>query len=127
MLRTTISAVASALLLSSPVVAQLRELAIHGSENPDLMPHNFVIAKSGSLEELGTMAEDTAQQPGAAKASALEVVSSYSRHPRVSTAYIALPSGSHTPSRLVVAADPEASATVTTSEISETSGLVCVS
>src|SRR6185436_11384400 len=35
-------------------------------ENTDLMPHNFVIAKSGSLEELGMMAEDTAQQPGAA-------------------------------------------------------------
>lgn len=35
-------------------------------ENSDLMPHNFVIAKSGSLEELGMLAEDTAQQPGAA-------------------------------------------------------------
>jgi putative heme-binding domain-containing protein len=36
-------------------------------ENSDLMPHNFVIAKPGSLEELGLMAEATAQQPDAAR------------------------------------------------------------
>ncbi len=35
-------------------------------ENSDLMPHNFVIAQSGSLEEIGMSAEETAQQPGAA-------------------------------------------------------------
>ena len=36
-------------------------------ENNDLMPHNFVIAQPGSLEELGLLAEATAQQPDAAK------------------------------------------------------------
>ncbi len=36
-------------------------------ENSDLMPHNFVIAQSGSLEELGRIAEETAQQPGSAE------------------------------------------------------------
>jgi len=36
-------------------------------ENSDLMPHNFVIAEPGSLEELGQSAEATAQQPDAAK------------------------------------------------------------
>ncbi len=36
-------------------------------ENSDLMPHNFVIAQSGALEEIGTSAEETAQQPGAAE------------------------------------------------------------
>jgi putative heme-binding domain-containing protein len=36
-------------------------------ENSDLMPHNFVIAQSGSLEEIGMSAESTAQQPGAAE------------------------------------------------------------
>jgi putative heme-binding domain-containing protein len=35
-------------------------------ENSDLMPHNFVIAQPGSMEELGLAAEATAQQPGAA-------------------------------------------------------------
>ncbi|MBI3837203.1 MAG: HEAT repeat domain-containing protein [Planctomycetia bacterium] len=36
-------------------------------ENSDLMPHNFVISQPGSMEELGTTAEATAQQPGAAE------------------------------------------------------------
>jgi putative heme-binding domain-containing protein len=36
-------------------------------ENSDLMPHNFVIASIGSLEELGTAAEASAQEPGAAE------------------------------------------------------------
>jgi putative heme-binding domain-containing protein len=36
-------------------------------ENSDLMPHNFVILESGSLERIGMMAEETAQQPGAAE------------------------------------------------------------
>jgi azurin len=36
-------------------------------ENPDLMPHNLVIAAPGSLEELGLLAESTAQQPGSAE------------------------------------------------------------
>ncbi len=35
-------------------------------ENSDLMPHNFVIAQPGSLEEIGLEAEATAQQPSAA-------------------------------------------------------------
>ncbi|MHB1422711.1 MAG: PVC-type heme-binding CxxCH protein [Gemmataceae bacterium] len=34
-------------------------------ENNDLMPHNFVVARPGSLEEIGTLAETTATQPGA--------------------------------------------------------------
>ncbi len=37
-------------------------------ENTDLMPHNFVIAQPGALEEVGKLAEATAQQPGAAGA-----------------------------------------------------------
>jgi putative heme-binding domain-containing protein len=36
-------------------------------ENTDLMPHNFVIARPGSMEELGLLAEATAQQPDAAR------------------------------------------------------------
>ncbi len=36
-------------------------------ENPDLMPHNLVIAAPGALEELGLLAESTAQMPGAAE------------------------------------------------------------
>ncbi|MGD9723956.1 MAG: PVC-type heme-binding CxxCH protein [Pirellulales bacterium] len=36
-------------------------------ENSDLMPHNLVIARPGSLEEIGLEAEATAQQPGAAE------------------------------------------------------------
>ena len=36
-------------------------------ENSDLMPHNFVIVSSGSLEEIGMAAEMAAQQPGAAE------------------------------------------------------------
>jgi putative heme-binding domain-containing protein len=36
-------------------------------ENPDLMPHNLVIAAPGSLEELGLLAESTAQSPGMAE------------------------------------------------------------
>ncbi len=36
-------------------------------ENSDLMPHNFVIAQPGSLEEIGLEAEATAQQLGAAE------------------------------------------------------------
>ena len=36
-------------------------------ENTDLMPHNFVIAKAGALEELGLASEATAQQPDAAR------------------------------------------------------------
>jgi putative heme-binding domain-containing protein len=35
-------------------------------ENTDLMPHNFVIVRPGTLEEIGTTAEATAQQPDAA-------------------------------------------------------------
>jgi putative heme-binding domain-containing protein len=35
-------------------------------ENSDFMPHNFVIALPGSLEEIGMQAEATAQQPDAA-------------------------------------------------------------
>jgi putative heme-binding domain-containing protein len=34
-------------------------------ENTDLMPHNFVITRPGALEEVGTLAETTATQPGA--------------------------------------------------------------
>ncbi|HWE40345.1 MAG TPA: PVC-type heme-binding CxxCH protein [Isosphaeraceae bacterium] len=34
-------------------------------ENSDLMPHNFVVTKPGSLEEVGLLAESTATQPGA--------------------------------------------------------------
>jgi putative heme-binding domain-containing protein len=36
-------------------------------ENPDLMPHNFVIVQPGFLEEVGMLAETTAQQPDAAQ------------------------------------------------------------
>ncbi|MDZ4819595.1 MAG: PVC-type heme-binding CxxCH protein [Planctomycetota bacterium] len=35
-------------------------------ENTDLMPHNFVIVRPGSMEEIGLAAEATAQQPDAA-------------------------------------------------------------
>lgn len=34
-------------------------------ENADLMPHNFVIIRPGTLEEVGLLGESTAQQPGA--------------------------------------------------------------
>jgi putative heme-binding domain-containing protein len=34
-------------------------------ENPDLMPHNFVVTQPGALEEIGLLAESTATQPGA--------------------------------------------------------------
>jgi putative heme-binding domain-containing protein len=34
-------------------------------ENTDLMPHNFVITQPGALEEIGTLAETSATQPGA--------------------------------------------------------------
>src|SRR5262249_21513567 len=34
-------------------------------ENTDLMPHNFVVVRPGSLEEIGTLAEAQATQPGA--------------------------------------------------------------
>jgi putative heme-binding domain-containing protein len=34
-------------------------------ENSDLMPHNFVITRPGALEEVGTLAETAATQPGA--------------------------------------------------------------
>ena len=34
-------------------------------ENSDLMPHNFVVVQPGALEEVGTLAEATATQPGA--------------------------------------------------------------
>jgi putative heme-binding domain-containing protein len=34
-------------------------------ENNDLMPHNFVIVRPGALEEVGTLAEAQATQPGA--------------------------------------------------------------
>ncbi|HEY2894068.1 MAG TPA: PVC-type heme-binding CxxCH protein, partial [Pirellulales bacterium] len=36
-------------------------------ENSDLMPHNFVIVAPGSLEQIGMLAERTAQDPGAAE------------------------------------------------------------
>ena len=34
-------------------------------DNDDLMPHNFVVLKPGSLEEVGTLAETTGTQPDA--------------------------------------------------------------
>ncbi len=34
-------------------------------ENPDLMPHNFVVTQPGALEKIGLLAEATATQPGA--------------------------------------------------------------
>jgi putative heme-binding domain-containing protein len=34
-------------------------------ENNDLMPHNLVVIQPGALEEIGTLAEATATQPGA--------------------------------------------------------------
>ena len=34
-------------------------------ENSDIMPHNFVVAKPGSLEEVGLLGESTSTQPGA--------------------------------------------------------------
>ncbi len=34
-------------------------------ENTDLMPHNLVVTEPGALEEIGQLAETTAQQPGA--------------------------------------------------------------
>ena len=34
-------------------------------ENNDLMPHNFVVTRPGSLESVGILAEETATQPGA--------------------------------------------------------------
>jgi putative heme-binding domain-containing protein len=34
-------------------------------ENPDLMPHNFVVTQPGALEEVGLLAESSATQPGA--------------------------------------------------------------
>src|SRR5262249_25503892 len=34
-------------------------------ENNDLMPHNFVVTQQGALEEIGTLAEAQATQPGA--------------------------------------------------------------
>jgi putative heme-binding domain-containing protein len=34
-------------------------------ENNDLMPHNLVVTQPGALEEIGTLAEATATQPGA--------------------------------------------------------------
>jgi putative heme-binding domain-containing protein len=36
-------------------------------ENSDIMPHNFVITQPGSLEEVGLLAEATAQAPDAAQ------------------------------------------------------------
>jgi putative heme-binding domain-containing protein len=36
-------------------------------ENSDLMPHNFVITQPGAMEEVGTLAEAQATQPGAAE------------------------------------------------------------
>jgi putative heme-binding domain-containing protein len=36
-------------------------------DNTDLMPHNFVIVRPGSLEEVGLLAEAQAQQPGFAE------------------------------------------------------------
>jgi putative heme-binding domain-containing protein len=35
-------------------------------ENVDLMPHNLVVTKPGALQEIGELAESTAQQPDAA-------------------------------------------------------------
>src|SRR5262249_24922463 len=34
-------------------------------ENTDLMPHNFVLLQPGALEEVGTLGEAAATQPGA--------------------------------------------------------------
>jgi putative heme-binding domain-containing protein len=34
-------------------------------DNTDLMPHNLVVTQPGALEEVGTLAESTASQPGA--------------------------------------------------------------
>ncbi|MHB1556090.1 MAG: PVC-type heme-binding CxxCH protein [Isosphaeraceae bacterium] len=34
-------------------------------ENSDIMPHNFVVTKPGSLQEVGLLGESTATQPGA--------------------------------------------------------------
>ena len=34
-------------------------------ENGDIMPHNFVVTKPGSLEEVGLLGESTSTQPGA--------------------------------------------------------------
>ncbi len=34
-------------------------------DNNDLMPHNFAVTQPGALEEIGTLAEATATQPGA--------------------------------------------------------------
>lgn len=34
-------------------------------ENNDIMPHNFVITRPGKMEEIGILAENTAQQPDA--------------------------------------------------------------
>src|SRR5262249_27950609 len=42
-----------------------RPVEIH-FENTDLMPHNFVVTQPGALEEIGTQAEATATEPGAA-------------------------------------------------------------
>ena len=36
-------------------------------ENTDLMPHNLVITQPGAMAEIGQMAEDTAQDPAAAR------------------------------------------------------------
>ena len=36
-------------------------------ENSDNMPHNFVVTRPGSLEEVGLLAESTGTQPGAAE------------------------------------------------------------
>ncbi|MDX1963882.1 MAG: GDSL-type esterase/lipase family protein [Pirellulales bacterium] len=36
-------------------------------ENTDLMPHNFVIVRPGSLEEIGMLSEENAQKPGFAE------------------------------------------------------------
>jgi putative heme-binding domain-containing protein len=36
-------------------------------ENTDLMPHNLVITEPGAMAQIGQMAEDTAQQPDAAR------------------------------------------------------------
>ena len=38
-------------------------------DNSDLMPHNFVITRPGSLEEIGLLSEANAQQPGFAEKS----------------------------------------------------------
>ena len=36
-------------------------------DNSDLMPHNFVVIRPGTLEEIGTLSETNAQQPGFAE------------------------------------------------------------